>query len=291
MRTILQPANHIIQQALGTAFAEDWGLAGDVTSQACIAPNTQAVAQLRLRGQLNKHYVISGLELAKAAFLYDNSSLQVELYQQDGAVVPANTVLAKISGLALPLLSRERVALNYLCHLSGIASMTQEYVQAVARNQTLITDTRKTNPGLRALEKFAVRCGGGCNHRFGLFDAIMIKDNHIAVAGGIVPALQAARKNASHMLAVELELDSLEQLYQIDFAHRDSSPDCILLDNMSLLDMRAAVQYIAKRAQVEASGGIRLEQVAQIAQTGVDFISIGALTHSAAILDIGLDFL
>ena len=168
--------------------------------------------------------------------------------------------------------------------------MTRQYVQAVAHTHARIVDTRKTTPGLRALEKFAVRCGGGHNHRFGLFDAMMIKDNHVAAAGGIVPALRLARQNSGHMVAIELEVDTLEQLYQVDFGNPKLRPDCVLLDNMSCRDLRRAVQYVAQRALCEASGGIQLEQVASTAETGVDLISVGALTHSAAIIDIGLDF-
>ncbi|WGK69948.1 carboxylating nicotinate-nucleotide diphosphorylase [Candidatus Haliotispira prima] len=289
---------HIIRQALDRAFVEDWGLSGDITSRACISPDVQVQAQLRLRGSegLND-YVPAGLELAKAAFHYDDaketeqgrSALRVELRQSDGAVVSPGSVLAEISGPARLLLGRERVALNYLCHLSGIASVTRQYVRAVAHTSARIVDTRKTTPGLRALEKFAVRCGGGGNHRFGLFDAMMIKDNHIAAAGGIVPALRAARANGGHMVSVELEVDTLEQLYQVNFDDNTLRPDCVLLDNMSLGDMKRAVAYVAKRAFCEASGGIRLERVPDIAETGVDLISVGALTHSAPIVDIGLD--
>ncbi|MEM9423770.1 MAG: carboxylating nicotinate-nucleotide diphosphorylase [Spirochaetota bacterium] len=295
LQPIQAPPHHIIQQALHLAFAEDWGMRGDISSQACIAPEVQIQARLHLRGSKScspniTDYVVSGLEVAKAALLYDNAELHVELQEFDGSVVRAGSVLANISGSARSLLSRERVALNFLCHLSGIATLTRQYVEAVAGTPTRIVDTRKTTPGLRSLEKFAVRCGGAQNHRFGLFDAIMIKDNHIAAAGGIIPALEATKRNHPHMVSIELEVDTLEQLRQVDFDDQNLRPDCVLLDNMSLQDMETAVEYIAGRALCEASGGIRLERVARIAQTGVDMISIGALTHSAPIVDVGLDF-
>ena len=303
---------HIIQQALEPAFREDWGLCGDITSAACVPPEAQIRAQLRVRpsrrvradskipeihGEITEeHFVIAGLELAKAAFCYGHqyghSDVQVTLCEKDGVSVVNETegsVLAELSGSAAQILARERVALNYLCHLSGIATLTRRYVEAAAHTSARIVDTRKTTPGLRALEKFAVRCGGGANHRFGLFDAIMIKDNHIATAGGIVPAMQAARAKCGHLVGLELEIDTLEQLYQLDLD--TLRPDCLLLDNMSPQKLQAAVQYVAGRTLCEASGGVGLSNVAEIAETGVDLISVGALTHSAPILDIGLDFL
>ena len=291
---IPQPAGHIIRQALEMAFAEDWGFSGDLTSQVCIDPQLQIKAQLRLRGgrvaPQDDNYALCGLELAKAALQYDAPAVQVKLLQVDGDVVPAGTLLAEISGPAALLLGRERVTLNYLSHLSGIASMTRRYVRAVAHTQARIVDTRKTTPGLRTLEKFAVRCGGGHNHRFGLFDAVMIKDNHIVAAGGITAALRAAKANSGHMVRIELEVDSLQQLFEVDFDEPALRPDCVLLDNMSPKDMREAVAYVNGRAFCEASGRIELSQLASIAESGVNLISVGALTHSAPIIDIGLDF-
>ena len=295
MQSIPKLPEHIIKQALQIAFTEDWGISGDITSSSCISPDVQVSAELRVRNNqvLNNHtstYSIAGLELAKSAFLYENKQLQVQLYQSDGSIVDTNTLLAKIYGPALLLLSRERVALNYLCHLSGIASITKQYTQAISHTKARITDTRKTTPGLRALEKFAVRCGGGYNHRVGMFDGIMIKDNHIAATGGIIPALRLAKQNCGHMVTIELELDTLEQLYQLDLDNIELRPDCVLLDNMSLIDLKKATEYIDGRVLCEASGNINLEQVAKVAETGVDLISVGAITHSAPILDIGLDF-
>ncbi len=286
--------DYLMQEALGIAFAEDWGLSGDLSSRSCINPEVQVQAQLRLRGIPDgpqADCVLAGLELTRAAFLHANSGLSLRLRQRDGDIVAPGTILAEISGSAAELLSRERVALNYLGHLSGIASLTRQYVRAVAHTAARIVDTRKTLPGLRALQKFAVRCGGGHNHRFGLFDAIMIKDNHIAAAGGIEPALRAARRRGGHMVSIELEVDTLEQLYRVDFDKRSLRPDCVLLDNMDLADLQTAVAHVAGRALCEASGNVTLERVAQIAHTGVDLISVGALTHSARNIDIGLDFL
>ena len=298
---------HIMEQALKLAFREDWGLCGDITSAACVPPETQIRAQLRLRpnqkiprmteihGEIaEEHAVIAGLKLARAAFCYglEQSDVQVTLCEEDGACITNRTegsVLAELSGSAAQILARERVALNYLCHLSGIATLTRRYVEAVAHTSAQIVDTRKTTPGLRALEKFAVRCGGGANHRFGLFDAIMIKDNHIAAAGGIVPAIQAARAKCGHLVGLELEIDTLEQLYQLELD--TLRPNCLLLDNMNPQELQTAVQYVAGRTLCEASGGVELSNVAEIAEAGVDLISVGALTHSAPILDIGLDFL
>lgn len=289
-----QPAQYIFRQALEIAFAEDWGLNGDLTSRACIAPQRWTTAQLRLRVDKSEPqkdiYVLCGLELAKAALRYDAPQVQIKLLRKDGDAVPEGTLLAEISGPAALLLSRERVALNYLGHLSGIATMTRRWVKAVAHTEARIVDTRKTTPGLRALEKFAVRCGGGHNHRFGLFDAVMIKDNHIVAAGGIKSALRAAKANSGHMVRIELEVDNLEQLFEVDFDDPALCPDCVLLDNMNLNDIKQAVTHVNGRALLEASGGIELTRLAGIAESGVDLISVGALTHSAPIVDIGLDF-
>jgi nicotinate-nucleotide pyrophosphorylase (carboxylating) len=194
-------------------------------------------------------------------------------------------VLARAEANARALLSAERTALNLLGRLSGIATLTAVYVEAVAGTGARIADTRKTTPGLRALEKHAVRCGGGMNHRFGLDDAILIKDNHVVACGGVGPALQRARAHAGHLVRIEVEVDSLQQLHEA-LPH---APDVIMLDNFSLEDLRTAVARAAGRVTLEASGGVNLQTVRAIAQTGVDVISVGALTHSAPVLDIGLD--
>ena len=204
----------------------------------------------------------------------------------DGEAVHPGTPLATISGHARAILSAERVALNFMGRMSGIASLTRRYVDAVAGTKATIVDTRKTTPGLRAFEKYAVRCGGGGNHRTGLFDAILIKDNHIAAAGSAANALKAARSQAGHTVKVEIEVDTLDQLREV----LPLGPDIILLDNMKLDELREAVRLTSDRALLEASGGVNLESVRGIAETGVDLISVGALTHSAPVLDLGLDF-
>jgi nicotinate-nucleotide pyrophosphorylase (carboxylating) len=200
-------------------------------------------------------------------------------------VAPGDAVVT-ISGNARALLTAERVALNYLGRLSGIASLTARYVDAVGGTGAAIVDTRKTTPGLRAFEKYAVRCGGGRNHRTGLFDAILIKDNHIIAAGGIAEALSRARALAGHMVKIEIEVDTLDQLDEV-LRHK---VDAILLDNMTPSQLRKAVKMVGRRAATEASGGVSLDTVRAIAETGVDMISVGALTHSAPVLDLGLDF-
>jgi nicotinate-nucleotide pyrophosphorylase (carboxylating) len=203
----------------------------------------------------------------------------------DGDRVAAGAVLARVEADARALLSAERTALNLLGRLSGVATLTAAYVAAVEGTGARIADTRKTTPGLRALEKYAVRCGGGLNHRFGLDDAILIKDNHVAACGGIGPALERARAAAGHLVQVEIEVDSLVQLDEaLPYA-----PDVIMLDNFSLADLRTAVARTGGRVRLEASGGVNLQTVRDIAETGVDVISVGALTHSAPVLDIGLD--
>jgi nicotinate-nucleotide pyrophosphorylase (carboxylating) len=200
--------------------------------------------------------------------------------------VEEGAVVARVSGNARALLTGERVALNFLCHMSGIATLTRKYVDKIAGTRAHILDTRKTTPGLRAFEKYAVRCGGGRNHRHGLFDAVLIKDNHIVAAGGVGPAIEAARALAGHMTKIEVEVTSLIELH----AALQHEVDVVMLDNMSLDLLRAAVRRVGAKALTEASGGVSLETVRAIAETGVDFISVGALTHSAPILDLGLDF-
>jgi nicotinate-nucleotide pyrophosphorylase (carboxylating) len=203
----------------------------------------------------------------------------------DGDAVAAGAVLAKVTGNARALLSAERTALNLLGRLSGVATLTAQYVAAVEGTKARITDTRKTTPGLRALEKYAVRCGGALNHRFGLDDAILIKDNHVAACGGVGEAIRRARAFTGHLVKIECEVDSLKQLAEA----LDAGPDVVMLDNFSLKNLRVAVGMAAGRVVLEASGGVKLDTVRDIAETGVDVISVGALTHSASVLDIGLD--
>jgi nicotinate-nucleotide pyrophosphorylase (carboxylating) len=209
----------------------------------------------------------------------------VEPLSADGQAVPAGTALARVSGNARAILAAERTALNLLGRLCGVATLTQDFVDAISGTKAKITDTRKTTPGLRALEKYAVRCGGGVNHRFGLDDAILIKDNHVAACGSVGEAVRRAKAYAGHLVKVEVEVDSLLQLREA-LAH---DPDVIMLDNFGLEDMREAVKLVGGRVTLEASGGVNLETVREIAETGVDVISIGALTHSARVVDIGLD--
>jgi nicotinate-nucleotide pyrophosphorylase (carboxylating) len=229
--------------------------------------------------------VLAGLVPALSAFSLLDETLAIESLARDGDPVAAGETLATVNGSALAVLAAERTALNLLGHLSGIATLTAQFVAAVAAYPTAIACTRKTTPGLRALEKYAVRAGGGMNHRFGLYDAILIKDNHIAVAGGVRPAIEAARRGAGHLVKVEVEVDDIAQLREALAA----GADVVLLDNMSPGALREAVGVTAKRAVLEASGSVTLETVAAIAATGVDIISIGRLTHSAPALDVALD--
>jgi nicotinate-nucleotide pyrophosphorylase (carboxylating) len=270
-----------VENLVQAALAEDWGRTGDITSQNVIPASAKAHAVIRAReaGRL------AGLDLAEAAFRANNSGLTSIRHKQDGDLLAPNDDVATIEGPARALLAAERVALNYLGHLSGIASKTAHLVDLVAHTKAQICDTRKTTPGLRAVEKYAVRAGGGANHRFGLDDAIMIKDNHIAVAGGITPALKAAQSGAGHMVAIEIEVDTLAQLDEALAA----DARIILLDNMTPEQLAEAVARTQGRAILEASGRVSETTVVAIAESGVDYISVGAITHSAATLDLGLD--
>jgi nicotinate-nucleotide pyrophosphorylase (carboxylating) len=271
----------LIDPAVASALAEDLGLAGDITTDSTISPAIRATAVFAVR----KPGVIAGLDVAAAAFRQLDAATSFKKLVSDGARVDAGTVLARVSGSARTLLTGERVALNFLGRMSGIATLTQHYVDAIAGTRAHIIDTRKTTPGLRAFEKYAVRAGGGMNHRIGLFDAVLIKDNHIAVAGGIGAAIEAARARAGHMVKVEVEVDTLDQLKEA-LKHRI---DAVLLDNMTPAQLAEAVRLVAGRVITEASGGVNLDTVRAVAEAGVDLISVGALTHSAPVLDIGLD--
>jgi len=271
----------LIAPVVRAALAEDLGRAGDITSQATIARDARLTAVFATR----KAGVISGLACARLALAELDPEAAFEAVVADGEPVQAGTALARVEANARALLSAERTGLNLLGRMSGIATLTREYVDAVAGTEARIVDTRKTTPGLRALEKYAVRCGGGVNHRFGLDDAILIKDNHVAACGSVGEAVRRAKAYAGHLTKVEVEVDSLAQL---DEALAEM-PDVILLDNFSLDDLRKAVLKTAGRVVLEASGGVRLETVRAIAETGVDVISVGALTHSVNVLDIGLD--
>lgn len=254
---------------------------GDITTEAIIPADRQAKARVwtKVDG------VIAGLPLFKQVFLQVDPTLQVDLLVDDGFVATAGSTLAYISGSARSILQAERVSLNFLQHLSGIATRTSRLAEAIKFYQARIVDTRKTTPGLRLLEKYAVRMGGGYNHRFGLYDAILIKDNHIAVAGGIKEAVIAARRRIGHTTKIEVEVETLEQLCEA----LESRADIIMLDNMSVEIMKEAVKLAQGKAILEASGGITEENIVEVAKTGVDYISVGAITHSVRALDISLD--
>jgi nicotinate-nucleotide pyrophosphorylase (carboxylating) len=272
----------LVESAVAQALGEDLGLLGDLTTNATVAPATQATAVIAAR----KAGIVSGLALAEAAFRALDPSAVFDTVTEDGSAVAAGGVIARVSGNARALLTAERVALNFVGRLSGIATLTRRYTDAVAGTKARIVDTRKTTPGLRAFEKYAVRCGGGHNHRTGLFDAILVKDNHIVAAGSLASAIKSARAIAGHMVKIEVEVDTLEQLTEV----LGYNVDAVLLDNMTVAQLKEAVKRTAGRCLLEASGGVNLDTVAAIAATGVDLISVGALTHSAPVLDIGLDF-
>ncbi len=274
-----------IRQAVQAALAEDIG-SGDVTTLATVPETATARAVMRAREPL----VVAGLDFAAAAFDKLSPAVKIERRVKDGQPVKAGDILLNLSGPARALLSAERVALNFVQRLSGIATLTAQFVDAVKSAPVQILDTRKTTPGWRRFEKYAVTCGGGHNHRLGLFDMVLIKDNHrLALRNeppnAIAAAVQRARANSPD-LKIEVEADTLEQVEQA----ADAGADIILLDNMNPVQLRLAVQKIKGRAKTEASGGVNLASVQTIAKTGVDFISIGALTHSARAVDIGLDF-
>jgi nicotinate-nucleotide pyrophosphorylase (carboxylating) len=271
-----------IEPQVRAALEEDLGRAGDITSSLTIPADQQAAARLVAR----KPGRIAGLICAEAAFRLVDPSVRFDVAAPDGSEVAAGTLLATVSGPARSILTAERVALNFLGPLSGTATLTAALVKAVEGTKARIVCTRKTLPGLRALQKYAVRCGGGFNHRFGLDDAAMVKDNHVQAAGSITAAIARLRAGLGHMVKIEVEVDRLEQLEEA----LAQGVDTILVDNMSLDDMRRAVALAKGKAVLEASGNVTLQTVRAIAETGVDYISSGAITHSAPNLDIGLDF-
>ena len=275
------PSPLLVEAQIRRALEEDVGT-GDITSSLTIAADAEASANIVAR----KPGTIAGLIAAEMTFRLAGAGVSFETVTPDGSKVKAGTVLAGLKGNARAILAGERVALNFAGHLSGVATATAALVEAVAGTKARITCTRKTLPGLRLLEKYAVRCGGGFNHRFGLYDAVLIKDNHIAASGGIAAALKAAKAGASHMMKIEIEVDTLAQLEDA----LAQGAENILLDNMSPEDLRRAVAINKGRAVLEASGNVTMASVRAIAETGVDYISSGAITHSAANLDLGLDF-
>ncbi|MFZ0529367.1 MAG: carboxylating nicotinate-nucleotide diphosphorylase, partial [Propionicimonas sp.] len=272
----------VIEPLVRGALLEDLGRAGDLTSDAIIAPDRLATVALVAR----EPGVIAGTDCARLAWELVDPRIEVRDLLPDGTRVQVGTVIATVSGPARGLLSGERVALNFLGHLSGVATGTATIADAIAHTGARVADTRKTIPGLRALQKHAVRAGGGSNHRFGLDDAVLIKDNHIAVAGGVTPAVRAARANIGHLVKIEVEVDTLAQLEEL----LALDADAVLLDNMTPDLLRQAVRLVAGRLITEASGRITPETAVPIAEAGVDLISVGWLTHSARVLDIGLDY-
>jgi nicotinate-nucleotide pyrophosphorylase (carboxylating) len=274
-----------IRRAVRLALDEDLG-SGDVTTLATVPPNAKSIALMRAREPL----VVAGIQFAETAFRDLSSTIKIQKNVRDGASAKAGDTLLKISGPSRAILSAERVALNFVQRLSGIATATAQFVETVKGTNAKILDTRKTTPGWRRFEKYAVKCGGGKNHRLGLFDLVLIKDNHLAALqhetpNAIAAAVLRARKKFPE-LKVEVEADTLEQIGQA----ADAGADIILLDNMTVAQLRQAVKIVQGRAKTEASGGVNLKTVRAIARTGVDYISVGAITHSARAVDIGLDF-
>jgi len=272
--------NILIDKLIKQALLEDIGT-GDITTDSIIPYDlkTKGIIKTKEEG------VIAGLNIANLVFKKLDSNIIFQEKIKDGAKVSRNKILAEITGPARTILKGERVALNFLQRMSGIATITSKFCQEVKDFPVRIVDTRKTTPGLRIIEKYAVRMGGGYNHRFGLYDAVLIKDNHIAVAGGIKSAINSVRKQISNTVNIEVEVENLSQLQEA----LEMKVDIIMLDNMNLDTMREAVKIVKGNALIEASGGITLEKVRKIAQTGVDLISIGALTHSVKSLDIGME--
>ena len=272
----------MIEPLVRMALLEDLGRAGDLTTDAIVPAGHRATTLLVAR----QTGVVAGLDLARLAFQLIDPAIEIRLERNDGAAVAPGDVIATIAGPARGILTAERVALNFLCRLSGIATATASVVAVVRDTRAKIVCTRKTTPGLRTIEKYAVRIGGGSNHRFGLDDAVLIKDNHVAIAGGVTEALRRARAGVGHLVKIELEVDTLDQLREA----LGYGVDAVLLDNMDSSTLAEAVAMVAGQAITEASGRITPTTAPQIAATGVDLISIGWLTHSVGVLDIGLDF-
>jgi nicotinate-nucleotide pyrophosphorylase (carboxylating) len=273
---------HLVESAVKMALAEDVGLAGDITTNAVVSADAKGQAEIVARNA----GVVAGLDLAEAAFKALDPSASFARIVSDGGTVEAGATIARVAGKSRALITGERTALNFLGRLSGIATLTALYVAEVEGTRARIASTRKTTPSLRVFEKYAVKAGGGVSHRYGLYDAVLVKDNHIAAAGGIAEALRTLRARVGHLVKVEVEVDRLDQLAE---ALRFSI-DAVLLDNMDVPTLREAVALVSGRVLTEASGGVTLENVREIASTGVDLISVGALTHSPRNLDSSLEF-
>ena len=272
----------LVERAVAAALEEDLGLAGDITTDAIVPVGARGEAAIVAR----KAGVVAGLDLAEAAFKALDPEARFKRIVDDGGAVAAGGTIAEISAKTRALLSGERTALNFLGRLSGIATLTASFVKAVEGTGARIACTRKTTPGLRAFEKYAVRAGGGVNHRFGLYDAVLVKDNHIAAAGGLANALNRLRARSAHLVRIEVEVETIEQLKEaLRFP-----VDAVLLDNMDVETLKKAVALAKGRVATEASGGVTLENVREIASTGVDLISVGALTHSPRSLDSSLEW-
>ncbi|MFT4022081.1 MAG: carboxylating nicotinate-nucleotide diphosphorylase [Acinetobacter sp.] len=276
-------ADIIIQPLVETALREDLGRRGDITSEAIIDHHQQTQLHIVAR----ESGIVCGIDLARLAFKGLDNNIQFNSHLQDGDTLKTGTIIATVHGSAKSILSAERTALNFLTHLSGISTITHHIQSLISHTSAQLTCTRKTIPGLRDLQKYAVRVGGGRNHRMGLDDAILIKDNHIALAGGdIALTLQRAKSYAGHLIPIEIEVDTLEQLEIV----LKQGVNLVLLDNMSLNELKTAVQMCQGHTKTEASGGITPETAVAIAETGVDFLALGYITHSAKYLDIGLDY-
>jgi len=271
----------VIEPLVRMALAEDLGRGGDITTDSTVPADTRARVVIAAREEGR----IAGMDLAEAAFRMVDKDLRITRLKPEGSDVAKGDAVLEIEGRARAILTAERVALNFMGHMSGIATLTLKMVRAVGNHKARIAATRKTTPGLRTVEKYAVMVGGGIPHRYGLDDAVMIKDNHIAMAGGIKTAIRNAKARIGHTVKIEVEVDTLDQLKDV----LEEGADIVMLDNMSVEDMTAAVEMVAGRVVVEASGGVTLDRIPAIAATGVDLISTGAITHSAPNFDVGLD--
>lgn len=283
MTTLPAPLPQLTIDALvRMALEEDLGRAGDITSNATVPAETRARVVISVRDEGR----IAGMDLAEAAFRLVDPTLSIRRLKPEGADVRKGDDVMEIEGRARSILTAERVALNFMGRMSGIATLTLKMARATGNHKARIAATRKTTPGLRTVEKYAVMVGGGIPHRYGLDDAVLIKDNHIAMAGGVKTAIRNARQSVGHTVKIEVEVDTLDQLAEV----LQEGADIVMLDNMSLDDMKKAVDMVAGRAVVEASGGVTLDRIPAIAATGVDLISSGAITHSVPNFDVGLDY-